>query len=204
MVVFLRKQKQMKKVLFFGLVITASACIIVSCASVGNRVEYINKNIKMGKVQRIIIYDPEVFPDIEEIKEPTNTSYFSALSDELKILGDYKLLRINNNVSYDFIDLNNIKELCENNNADAVILSKVKYFKVGIGKYVFSNQVIVSLKLYDSKGNFVIETSYDTFKTNGRLLGSAENSIKIGTIGALKKMSQEVRSNKIIDRVYNN
>ena len=190
----------MKKVLFFGIVITAGACIIISCAAAGNRVEYINRQIKIPKVQRIIIFEPEVFPDIAEIKEPTNTAYFSALSDEFKTLGDYKLLRINSTANYDFTDINLIKELCANNNAEAVLIPKVKYFKVGIGKYVFSNQVIVSLKLYDAAGNFVIETSYDTFKTNGRMLGSAENSIKIGTVGALLKMSQEVRSNKLMER----
>lgn len=190
----------MKKVLFFGIVITASACIIISCATAGNRVEYINRQVKIPKIQRIITYDPEVFPNIEEIKEPTNTAYFSALSDQLRILGDYKLLRVNSTATYDFTEINTLKEICSNNNADAILIPKVKYFKVGIGKYVFSNQVIVSLKLYDSAGNFIIETSYNTFKTNGRLLGSAENSIKIGTVGALVKMSQEVRSNKLIER----
>ena len=158
----------MKKVLFFGIVITASTCIIISCATAGNRVEYINRQIKIPKIQRIIIFEPEVFPDIEEIKEPTNTAYFSALSDELKNLGDYKLLRINSTAIYNSTDIETLKELCKNNNADAVLIPKVKYFKVGIGKYVFSNQVIVSLKLYDKSGNLLIETSYDTFKTNGR------------------------------------
>lgn len=190
----------MKKVLYFGIVITASACIIICCASVGNRVDYINRQVKIGKIQRIIIYEPEVFPDVEEIKEPTNTAYFSALSDELNNLGDYKLLRINSTATYNFTEIPILKELCKNNSADAILIPKVKYFKVGIGKYVFSNQVIVSLKLYDSAGNFIIETSYDTFKTNGRMLGSAENSIKIGTVGALRKMSEEIRSNKLMER----
>lgn len=190
----------MKKVLYFGIVITASACIIICCASAGNRVDYINRQVKIGKIQRIIIYEPEVFPDIEEIKEPTNTAYFSALSDELNNLGDYKLLRINSTATYNFTEIPVLKELCKNNSADAILIPKVKYFKVGIGKYVFSNQVIVSLKLYDSAGNFIIETSYDTFKTSGRMLGSAENSIKIGTVGALRKMSEEIRSNKLMER----
>lgn len=190
----------MKKVLFFSIVITAGACIIISCAVKGNRVEYINRQVKIPKIQRIIILDPEVFPDVAEIKEPTNTAYFSALSDELKNLGDYKLLRINSEANYDFTQILSLKELCANNNADVILVPKVKYFKVGIGKYVFSNQVIVSLKLYDSSGNFIIETSYDTFKTNGRMLGSAENSIKIGTVGALRKMSQEIKTNKLVER----
>lgn len=190
----------MKKVLFFGVIITASACIIISCAVIGNRVEYINHEIKIPKIQRIVAYEPEVFPDIEEIKEPTNTAYFSALSNQLKSLGDYKLLRVSTAAEYEFVDAKLMVEMCKNNSADAILIPKVKYFKVGLGKYVFSNQVIVSLKLYDASGNFLIETSYNTFKTNGRMLGSAENSIKIGTIGALKKMSQEIRGNNMMER----
>ncbi|SFI49259.1 hypothetical protein [Halpernia frigidisoli] len=190
----------MKKVLFFGIVITASACIIISCAAAGNRVEYINRNLKLVNVQRIIVFDPEVFPDVDEIKEATNTAYFSALSDEMKLLGNYKLLRVSFDTTYDHSEVETLKDLCINNRAEAILIPKVKYFKVGIGKYVFSNQVTVSIKLYDAAGNFVIETSYNTFKTNGRMLGSAENSIKIGTIGAIKKMSQQVRSNNMIER----
>ena len=80
------------------------------------------------------------------------------------------------------------------------IIPKVKYFKVGFGKYVFSNQVVVSLKLYDSEGNYIMETSYDTYKGNARLLGSAENSVIIGTKGAIRKMEKELRNRQVILR----
>ena len=89
-----------------------------------------------------------------------------------------------------------IKEYCKNNNAQLAVVPKVKYFKVGFGKYVFSNQVIISMKLYDSMGNFLTETNYDTYKKNARILGSAENSIKIGTSGAVSKMGKNLRKSK--------
>lgn len=187
----------MKKVLFIGLVITASSILAVSCTIAGNRLLYINKDVKLSKIQSIAYFNPEVFPDINEIKEPTNTAFFDAVSNKLKNMGDYKLLRIDAPVEYQHIDQNVIKEICFNNNAEVVIVPKVKYFKVGIGKYVFSNQVVVSMKLYNAEGEFIIETSYDTYKANARLLGSAENSIKIGTEGAINKMSRELRSRHI-------
>lgn len=90
-----------------------------------------------------------------------------------------------------------IKEICLNNNAEVALIPRVKYFKVGFGRYVFSNQVLVSAKLYDADGNFIIETSYDTYKGNARLLGNAENSVKIGTIGMLRKMNKEIRRYKL-------
>lgn len=184
----------MKKFLFVGLVVTASAVIIVSCSMRGNQLIYINKDIKLPKIQNIVYYNPEVFPDLEDIKEPTNTAFFDAATNKLKLLGDYQILRTDSNMEYDHVDATAVKEICKNNNAEIVIIPKVKYFKVGLGKYVFSNQVIVSMKLYNDQGEFVAETSYDTYKANGRLLGTAENSIKIGTEGAISKMSKELRA----------
>ena len=70
----------------------------------------------------------------------------------------------------------------------------MKYFKVGFGKYVFSNQVIISMKLYNAEGDFVMEAAYDTYKGNGRMLGTAENSVIIGTKGALRKISKELKN----------
>jgi len=43
-------------------------------------------------------------------------------------------------------------------------------------------------------GNLVIENSYDTYKGSGRLLGSAENSVKIGTSNVIKNMISELRN----------
>ena len=91
-----------------------------------------------------------------------------------------------------------MRDICRNNNADVAVIPKVKYFKVGFGKYVFSNQVIVSMKLYNANGDFVMETAYDTYKGNGRLLGSAENSVIIGTKGAIRKISKELRNRQVI------
>lgn len=190
----------MKKNLLLILFASLGVSVLIGCATNGNRVDYINKKVKLGKLQRIVLYDPEIFPNIPEIAEPTNLAYFSALTDEMKLLGDYTLLRVNNVPDYQFTEIKNLQEICKNNSADAVIIPKVKYFKVGFGKYVFSNQVIVSLKLYNSSGDFICETSYDTYKANARILGKAKNSLKIGTVGALQKMSQQLRSNKIITK----
>jgi hypothetical protein len=61
---------------------------------------------------------------------------------------------------------------------------------------VFSNQVVVSMKLFDAGGNLLTETDYDTYRKNMRLLGSTENSIKIGTDGAIKDILKKLRKLK--------
>lgn len=147
------------------------------------------------KTYNILYFNPEIFPDIEEIKEPTYTAFFSALSDHISLSSQHKLLRVDYDVPFDAPDSTLIAEFCENNNAQFAVIPKVKYFKVGFGKYVFSNQVIVSMKIYGANGTLLAETSYDTYRKNGRLLGSAENSIKIGTFGALKNLNKILRKN---------
>ena len=176
----------MKNLYLFGtrfavLVLLASYCAVAAQNSLLNKDE---------KLHQILYFNPEVFPEVEEIKEPTYIAFFSALSDQLSTSKNNKLLRVDYNISFEDPESTLIKEFCQNNNAHYAVVPKVKYFKVGFGKYVFSNQVVVSMKIYNANGELMAESSYDTYKKNGRLLGSAENSIKIGTNGALKNLSK--------------
>ncbi|QBO58673.1 hypothetical protein NBC122_01858 [Chryseobacterium salivictor] len=164
--------------------------LLTSCCVVSAQIGLLSRDTK---IHQILYFNPEVFPDIEEIKEPTYSAFFSALSDQLSSSKNNKLLRVDYNIPYDDAETKLISEFCENNNAQYAVVPKVKYFKVGFGKYVFSNQVIVSMKIYSSTGELLAETSYDTYRKNGRLLGSAENSIKIGTTGALKNINKILR-----------
>ena len=184
----------MKKTLHPIFVTFYVSILLISCANYGDALIYKNKDIKVSKIKTVLYFNPEVFPDITEIKEPTYTAFYSATSDKMKSLGNLKYLQVDTPISFDDVDTDIVKEICQNNNADVAVVPKVKYFKVGFGKYVFSNQVIVSMKLYDSNGQFIMETSYDTYKGNGRLLGTASNSVIIGTKGAIRKLDKELRN----------
>ncbi len=163
--------------------------LLTSCAAAAQN----SFSLRTDKDYQILYFNPEIFPDIEEIKEPTYAAFFSALSDQVSAARAGRLLRVDYNIVYDSPSTDLIAEFCENNNAQFAVLPKVKYFKVGLGKYVFSNQVIVSLKIFDAAGALVAETSYDTYRKGGRMLGSAENSIKAGTLGALKDINKQLR-----------
>ena len=195
MAVFLQQLHPMKNLSFWFLSFSAFV-ILSSCKSMDLKSGLTNKE---SKIQNVLYFNPEVFPDIKEIKEPTYSAFYSAVSGKMLQYRNYKMLRVDAEIPYDSVDVNSIKEFCYNNNAQFAIVPKVKYFKVGFGKYIFSNQVIVSMKLYDSKGNFVTEADYDTYRKNARILGSAENSIKIGTEGAMKSIARDVlKSRKIL------
>lgn len=153
---------------------------------------------KNHDIQNILYFNPEVEPDIEEIKEPTNLAFFSAVSDNISLHRKSKMIKTETQMPFDTADQQTISDYASNNDADFVTVSKVKYFKVGLGKYVFSNQVIVSMKLFDKSGKLITESSYDTYRKNMRMLGSAENSIKIGTAGALKTILKNLKKIKQI------
>ncbi|WP_124641779.1 pyruvate decarboxylase [Amniculibacterium aquaticum] len=147
-----------------------------------------NNEIKQLKSKKILYFNPDIQPDLEEIKEPSNSTFFSAASDKLSENNQNILLRADQLIPFDEVNPDTIKEYCLNNQADYAVVSKIKYFKVGLGKYVFSSQVIVGMKLYNAHGDLLTETQYDTYKKNKRLLGSAENFVKLGTKGALKEV----------------
>lgn len=177
---------QMRKFIFFTAV---STFLLIGVASVKAQ-----KNTD-HKIKKVLYFNPEVEPDIDEIKEPTNHAFFSAVSDNVSGRKN-KMLRTETQIPFDSIDKQTIADYCINNDADFAIVPKVRYFKVGIGKYVFSNQVVVSMKLFDAAGNFITESDYDTYRKNMRLLGSAANSIKIGTNGAIKDILKKLKKLK--------
>lgn len=186
----------MKKKLLLGI---ATSILLIGCKSLGSTLLKLNNSVRLKHVDRIVYFNPEVYPDYDGIKKPTNNAFYSTISDELKNYGNFRILHVDVPIKYDSIDGEMVKELCINNGAEVAIIPKVKYFKVGLGKYVFSNQVIVSMKLYNNDGKLVIENSYDTYKGSGRLLGTAENSLKIGTSHVIKNMIGELRRRNMTD-----
>jgi hypothetical protein len=150
-----------------------------------------------NQVKKILYFNPEVEPNLEEIKEPTNNAFFGAVSDKISNRRN-RLMRTETQMPYDSIDTKTIIEYGKNNDADFIVVPKIKYFKVGLGKYVFSNQVLVSMKVFDANGNLLTSSQYDTYRKNMRLLGSTENSIKIGTNGAMKTIFQELKKLKTV------
>lgn len=185
-----------KQIILLGIL---SGLILISCNSFGGKIIYYDSSYKLGKINKVIYFQPSIFPEIEEIKSPTYQTFFSAIMDQMNNYNqNIKVILINQSLDYDNINQEYIKEIGENNEAQAIIIPHIKYFKVGLGKYVFSNQILISLKLFDNKGNFLMETQFDTYKGKARLIGKAENSIRIGTKEALKQLVKDLRKKKML------
>lgn len=185
-----------KKIILLG---ALAGFILVGCGSLGSKIKHSNSTFRLGQINKVVYFQPSVFPEVEEIKSPTSQAFFSAVTDQmLHYSKNIKVVQMDHSLKYDNIDIEYIREIGENNDAEAIIVPHVKYFKVGFGKYIFSNQVLISLKLYDKKGNFLMEAQYDTYKGNARLIGKAENSIKIGTKRAIKDLAKNLRKKKML------
>lgn len=185
----------MKKLILPLLLVTAGALILTSCMggkSLTNFTETTPESLPQEN-HRIVYFNPEVYPDVEEIKFPSYQAFFDGVTDKMGKFSHLKLTRVETAMPYDSIDVETIKEICLHNDSDLAVVPKIKYFKVGLGKYVFSNQVVISMKMFDAKGNLITETSYDTYRKHKRMLGSSTNSIKIGTEGAMAEILKEIR-----------
>ncbi len=159
--------------------------------------QHLDQNTLPSKTKNTIVFlNPTIEPEVEEIKKTTNDAFFSSVTEYISSINNVKMLRVQMPVNYENESKADIMDACKNNDAQFAVVSKIKFFKVGFGKYILSSQVIVSMKLYDASGNFISENSYDTFRKKARILGSAENSIKIGTVGAIKMMRKDWRKNR--------
>ncbi|MHA6727889.1 pyruvate decarboxylase [Chryseobacterium sp. A301] len=188
----------MKKLLFPILLVAASAVILKSCINVSaaQGPSFSNSNIGSQNVQQVLFFNPEIDPGIEEIRFPSYQTFFDGVTQEFSKSKNIIVNRVETPMIYDDVDVETLKEICKINNFDLAVVPKIKYFKVGFGKYVLSNQVIVSLKMYNSNGELLSESSYDTYRKNKRILGSTENSIKIGTTGALNEIRKYLRKTR--------
>ena len=195
MVLFLQHTTKMKKLLLPLLFIAAGTLVLTSCIGVSkssNLAENSLDNLQHDK-HRIVYFNPEVYPDVEEIKFPSYQAFFDGVTEKLGKFEHLKVTRVETPLVYDSIDVQTIREICRHNNSDLAVVPKIKYFKVGLGKYVFSNQVVISMKMFNSDGTLLTETSYDTYRKHKRMLGSTTNSITIGTEGAMNEILKEIK-----------
>ena len=95
----------MKKTVFLAVV---AGLILLSCRSWGSSLFNGDESIKLKKVQRIVYFNPEIFPNYEGIRDPTNKAFFNTVTNELRYYGDYKILRVDTPIIYDSVDTQSI------------------------------------------------------------------------------------------------
>lgn len=148
--------------------------------------------ILKDKHNTILFAQPEIEPDLPEIYSQTRKLFFEAV-DNTHFPKVDKIIQLENTV---LPNAETIAEYCQNNGAQFLVIPKITFFKVGIGKYVFSNQVVVTLKLYNAEGVLTLTSSHDTMRNNARIIGATSNTVRIGSRGALKSMIRMMKTVK--------
>ena len=122
MAVFLQQRTLMRNLYLLSFTFTAFI-LLTGCRSVSAQNSVFNRDLK---IQNVIYFNPEVFPDIDEIKEPTYSAFYSAVSDRISHFRNYKMLRVDANLTFDSADVKTLKELSNNSTRESSTSSELK------------------------------------------------------------------------------
>lgn len=186
----LETMKHKHRLLLLGVLVATT--VVCMKARAQKTVTQIPEVVVQKKKKTILYTRLNIFPEVEEIREVTENHFFNTIYERISKSNDLRILQTNGYVNMEENLQEQVAELCQNNDADFVVIPSIKFFKVGFGKYIFSSQVVVTLDLYNAQGHLVSSSVYDTLKRKGRMFGSAESSIKKGTMGAYKMMKKNI------------
>lgn len=176
----LETMKHKHRLLLLGVLVATT--VVCMKAKAQMTVTHIPEVVVQKKKKTILYTRLNIFPEVEEIREVTENHFFNTIYERISKSNDLRILQTNGYVNMEENLQGQVTELCQNNDADFVVIPSIKFFKVGFGKYIFSSQVVVTLDLYNAQGHLVSSSVYDTLKRKGRMFGSAESSIKKGTM----------------------
>lgn len=178
-----------KIMLFFCL-----SLLLVGCAQIRDSLTYIRRDAHLTSVQKLLFFPPVVEPEIPEIQQPAGELFRAALTDAME--ERYRQIQIkfiDVHLPYHGPEAEIIAKFSANNEAQAVVIPHIKFVKMGVGSFI-SRQVIVTFRLYNHRGDYLMETGYDTTVGNANLRQTATSSLRYGVRGCLRKMFKEIRN----------
>jgi hypothetical protein len=179
-----------------------SIIILSSCAAFGTKTIYKSNNLNSYDFNKLGFSQPANEMTLNKIKENTSKIYQNAIENyftnkKIKI-EKHDLTKFE---SINSIDTEEIKKICNDNNLDGYICTQIKY-KFVDNYYMFiplgkSEDAFVEMKLYDKNGMLIINTKHNTSAGNSYMMPpKAEQTIKDGTVGALKRIMKEIENKK--------
>jgi hypothetical protein len=191
-----------RKITSFAILIFA--LILTGCAAIGTKTIYKTTNLNNYDFNNIGYSQPASDNVLNKIRPNTSKIFYSAFIEFFTA----KTLKIEKYELTDFktiteIDTSKIRKICTENDLDGYICTQIKYkfvnnyyMYIPIGK---SEDAYVEMKLYDKKGILIIHTKHNTYAGNSYMMPpKAEQTIRDGTIGALKRILKEVeKSNNL-------
>ena len=173
--------------------------LFVSCATLGTKTLYksnTNSGIKKIGFTRLdgdsII--SKIFPQTDSIFTRTFVAIFKSYN-----IND--VTSLDNEFSIYNPDTIAIAKICNDNNFDALIVSRLKFIHVTYSMnfiQIAKNwDTEVEMKLFDKSGNLMLTVLHNTTKGNSYFMPpTADRTIHDGTEGAIKRIAKEFRLTK--------
>jgi len=181
--------------------LTVFILILSGCAALGTKTVYKSNNLNSYSFNKIGYSQPASEEILNKIRPNTSKLYQVAFEDffldkPIKI----EKHDLNKLEAIDKADTTEIKKICYENDLDGYICTQIKYKFVN-NSYMYiplgkSEDTYVEMKLYDKNGVPIIHTMHNTSAGNSYMMPpKAEQTIKDGTVGALRQIIKEIRNN---------
>lgn len=175
---------------------------ISGCAALGTKTISRSSNLNVYEIKKIGYSQPASEEILNKIRPNTSTIYQSAIEE---YFADKTIKIEKHNLSkfelIDNIDTSEIIKICQENSLDGYLCVQIKYkFVDNYYMYILLGKIedaYVEIKLFDKNGILLLHTKHNTSAGNSYMMPpKAEQTVKDGTIGALKQISKEIERSK--------
>jgi hypothetical protein len=171
------------------------AIAFTSCTALGTKTLYKSetkheiKKIAFSKLDGDSIVS-KIFPQTDSIFIKTFIETFSTYK-----LND--IIHFNAELSITKPDINKITQICDENNLDGLVVSRLKFiyvtYRMNFIPIAKNWDTEVEMKLFDKTGNLMLTVLHNTTKGNSYFMPpTADKTIHDGTAGAIKRIAKEL------------
>lgn len=179
------------------LIFLVLAGILSGCAALGSRTIYRTKSnlIKPSKIGFTQLANQDV---VNLIALGSSEIYTNTMVSRLENSNiSPKLIHFADFESLESMDPERVVDLCQDNDLDGVIFTKLIFLYVDYGMFIFpvgvSKDTIVEMVYYSSSGEKLLHTIHNTHLGNSYMaIASVEKTVEDGTIGALNRILKEI------------
>ncbi|MGV3538780.1 MAG: hypothetical protein ACO1OQ_03160 [Rufibacter sp.] len=178
------------KLLFLIISIVVSGCTTLGTKTLfkATGTHSIN-SIGFSKLQEAVVLE-KICPETEEIFQQSVPTPFNES-------GITNVKYINEELDYESPNITRLKELCAQNQVEAILITKLKFVHVTYSAFMVpiaqNYDTEVETKLIDKNGNLLFNTMYNTLKGNSYMMApTAEKTVKDGVTGAINRIIKEM------------
>jgi hypothetical protein len=145
---------------------------------------------------------------LAKVFPPTNDIFKQTVPEAFENKGMKGVQHMPYLFNFDNPDVGTIKNVCQQNNLDAILISHLRFINVAVRRYYRMGQVQhhteVAMKLYDKSGNLLYNITYNTYYGNTyNTRPTAKMTIQDGTRGAINAIMDYLYPPKKTKKDYN-